>query len=222
VTDMGGYSTPRLVCLAPWPCLGLIDCPPWHTPVFCVCACVKCEQTAFSCHPYPRRATPMRHHPGAAVRDAWVTRLNAHAVDSSLLVHLVHTSVLVLLWTQRLPPKTRLSYVCVRVSNVNKRHFRAVRTIATRTRRATPMRHHRSCVVASDSSLPSLPPVIRLGTQHPTRVSRHQGEMPCTSVDIVCLAPGHAHTSFVATHPLFHCPRDGCPSSLPSLRTAPQ
>jgi hypothetical protein len=66
-TDIGGYSTPRPVRLAPWPCLGLIDCPPWHTPVFCVCACVKFKQTAFSCRLY-RRNTYAQHPCAVTVR----------------------------------------------------------------------------------------------------------------------------------------------------------
>jgi len=91
-TDTGGYSTPRPVCLAPWPCLGLIDCPPKHACRLCVCACGKFKQTAFSCRPSNAHATRNTHAPspfvnhrwgGAAIRDAWVTRLNA--VDTPLL-----------------------------------------------------------------------------------------------------------------------------------------
>jgi hypothetical protein len=48
-------------------------------------------------------------------------------------------------WTHRLPPKTRLSSVCVRVKTT-RRHFRAVRTVATRTRNThapSPLVSHR-------------------------------------------------------------------------------
>jgi hypothetical protein len=128
--------------------------------------------------------SPMRQHPGAAVRDAWVTRLNAHAVDSPLLVHLVHTSVLVLPWTQRLPPKTRLSSCVCACVKCEQTAFSCRRSVPSQ--RVRDAQHPcaitvRVSLVASDSSLPSLPPVIRLGTQRSTRVSRHQGEMPYTS-----------------------------------------
>jgi hypothetical protein len=68
-------------------------------PVFCVCACVKTDAFKISCRPTvatrardAQHFCAVRHLPfvnhrwgGAAVRDAWVTRLNAHAVDSPLL-----------------------------------------------------------------------------------------------------------------------------------------
>jgi hypothetical protein len=114
VTDMGAIpplATPRPVCLAPWPCLGLINCPPKHACLLCVC--VSKQTDGIFVPSVPSQKKPCVYATGLLLRsNRWGP---SWATDTGGLFHPSPcvSCAMAMPWTHRLPPMAHACLLCV-------------------------------------------------------------------------------------------------------------